>query len=406
MGGYRSLLGLLVLLVLLPAHAQDDASAPLKAQLARVQTLRAQRPGDGLLVFYEAMTLANLGEKARALAALRSLQGRRLGLLPAPGSGWDSLWDDADFQAVRAGLEADEPSTVVAPMALRLQDPKLIPEGVAHDSRTRRFFVGSVAQHKIVVVDTQALSRDFSVASDRLDAVLGLAVDERRRALYAVSTNALQASGAREPRNAVLRYDLRSGKLSARYEVSEAKQLNDVALGADGTVYATDSAAGSLYRLRTGEPGFSRIGEVGALRGANGVAVAPDGTLYVTLSTGIARVRPEQSQIERLTQPDTVVTGGIDGLYWYRGDLLGIQNTSNPGRVVRIHLARDGGSVLGLTVLQSHHHPAFAEPTTGAVVGDTLYVIANSYVGRYQSDGSVTDAATLRPAVLLAVPLR
>ncbi|MBK9237841.1 MAG: hypothetical protein IPO19_18420 [Rhodoferax sp.] len=329
-----------------------------------------------------------------------------MGLVPAPASGWDSLWQDADFQAVRASLEAEEPSTAVAPMALRLQDPKLIPEGVAHDARTRRFFVGSVAQHKIVVVDARSRSRDFSVASDRLDAVLGLAVDERRRALYAVSTNALQATGARQPRNAVVRYDLRSGKLAARYEVSEAKQLNDVALAADGTAYVTDSAAGSLYRLRTAESAFSRIGEVGALRGANGVTVAPDGTLYVTLSTGIARVMPDHQQFERLAQPDTVVTGGIDGLYWYRGDLLGIQNTSNPGRVVRIHLAPDGGSIVGLTVLQSHHHPAFAEPTTGALVGDTLYVIANSHFGRYQGDGSMTDAATLQPTVLLAVPLR
>ncbi len=406
MAWHRSWLVFLVWLVVLPAQAQDDASTRLKAQLARVQTLRAQRPGDGLLVYYEAMTLANLGEKVQALTALRSLQGRRLGLVPAPASGWDSLWQDADFQAVRASLEAEEPSTAVAPMALRMQDPKLIPEGVAHDARTRRFFVGSVAQHKIVVVDARSRSRDFSVASDRLDAVLGLAVDELRRALYAVSTNALQAGGARQPRNAVLRYDLRSGKLVARYEVSEAKQLNDVALAADGTAYVTDSAAGSLYRLRTAESAFSRIGEVGALRGANGVTVAPDGTLYVTLSTGIARVRPDHQQFERLAQPDTVVTGGIDGLYWYRGDLLGIQNTSNPGRVVRIHLAPDGGSIVGLTVLQSHHHPAFAEPTTGALVGDTLYVIANSHFGRYQGDGSMTDAATLQPTVLLAVPLR
>ena len=117
MAWHRSWLVFLVWLVVLPAQAQDDASTRPKAQLARVQTLRAQRPGDGLLVYYEAMTLANLGEKEQALTALRSLQGRRLGLVPAPASGWDSLWQDADFQAGRASLEAEEPSTAVAPMA-------------------------------------------------------------------------------------------------------------------------------------------------------------------------------------------------------------------------------------------------------------------------------------------------
>ncbi|HEX4665579.1 MAG TPA: hypothetical protein VH207_03185 [Chthoniobacterales bacterium] len=72
------------------------------------------------------------------------------------------------------------------------------------------------------------------------------------------------------------------------------------------------------------------------MRGANGIALAPDGTLYVTLSTGIARVEPASGEPTRLPQPETVVTGRIDGLYWHEGDLLGIQNSTNPGRVIRI----------------------------------------------------------------------
>ena len=75
------------------------------------------------------------------------------------------------------------------------------------------------------------------------------------------------------------------------------------------------------------------------LPGANGITLAPDGTLYVTLSTGIARVDLASGQPTRLPQPDSVVTGGIDGLYRHDGDLLGIQNTPNPGRAIRIALA-------------------------------------------------------------------
>ena len=89
MAWHRSWLVFLVWLVVLPAQAQDDASTRLKAQLARVQTLRAQRPGDGLLVYYEAMTLANLGEKVQALTAFRSrltcLQKSRSACLSAAG---------------------------------------------------------------------------------------------------------------------------------------------------------------------------------------------------------------------------------------------------------------------------------------------------------------------------------
>ena len=58
-----------------------------------------------------------------------------------------------------------------------------------------------------------------------------------------------------------------------------------------------------------------------------------------------------------------------------------------------------------MRVLQSHHHPAFDDPTTGAIAGGALHVIANSQVGRYQPDGSLKDPASLKPTAIVAVPL-
>ena len=107
----------------------------------------------------------------------------------------------------------------------------------------------------------------------------------------------------------------------------------------------------------------------------------------------------------RLPQPDTVVTGGCDGLYWYEGDLIGIQNVTNPGRVVRIELADKGTRVGGLIVLQSHHHPDFAEPTTGTIAHGALNVIANSYVGHFQPDGRIKNEDQLKGTVIVGVPL-
>ena len=100
-----------------------------------------------------------------------------------------------------------------------------------------------------------------------------------------------------------------------------------------------------------------------------------------------------------------MVTGGCDGLYWYQGDLIGIQNVTNPGRVVRIKLADKGTRVSGLIVLQSHHHADFAEPTTGAIAHGTLHVIANSYVGHFQPDGALKDEDQLKGPAIVGVPL-
>jgi hypothetical protein len=402
----KLLAGALVLVGLGAEAADDAASSPARAGIERVKALRAQRPGDGSLVYYQALLHAGLGEKDRAVAELKSLVGRRLGLIPVRDIGFAPLWDDAAFQQVRAELIAEEPRTPDAPVAFRLRDARLIPEGIAYDATQRRFYVGSIAGRKIVVRDDKGRERDFSRGSDRLDTVLGFAVDTKRRQLLAVSTNGFEDSAKLERRNALMRYDLKTGRLIERLPVPDAQQLNDVAIAPDGAIYVTDSAAGSVFRLRPGESRLSVLGTAGAVRGANGIAASADGRLYATLSTGIARIDTATGEVTRLHQPDTVMTGGIDGLYWHDGDLIGVQNSTNPGRVIRIALTDQGTRIEGVTVLQSHHHPEFAEPTTGAIAKDKLHVIANSHVGHYEPNGTIKDEAKLRPTAIVAVPLR
>jgi hypothetical protein len=385
--------------------APNDPSVAARASLERIQALRKERPGDGVLVFYQALVHVSLGERDAAFELLRSLKGRKLGLIPVRDAGFDSVWDDPEFQKIRAALADEEPQTPASPVAFRLKDPKLIPEGIAYDAEDKRFFIGSVAQHKIVAVREKELS-DFSRPTDRLDAVLGLTVDPTRRHLYAITTNGVEESAKKERRNAVVQYDLKDDRLMDRFAAPDAMQLNDLAVARDGTLYVTDSETGSLFRKKPEEKALTKFGATGALRGANGIALAPDGALYITLSTGIARVDTTSGEPTRLPQQDTVVTGGIDGLYWHDGDLIGIQNSTNPGRVIRIALTDKGMRIAGVTVLQSHHHPEFDEPTTGAIANGALHVIANSYVGHYQPDGTIKDTVDLKRTAIVAVPLQ
>jgi hypothetical protein len=142
------------------------------------------------------------------------------------------------------------------------------------------------------------------------------------------------------------------------------------------------------------------------LRGGNGIALGKDGMLYIASSTGILRVDTGTGEPTRLPQPDTVMTGGIDGLYWHDGDLFGVQNVTNPGRVIRIALTDKGTRIDGVTVLQSHHHPDFVEPTTGTIANGALHVLGNTYVRLYQPDGTFKDEGELKGTAIVAVPLR
>ncbi len=386
------------------AGAKDNPRNAKRARLERFQSLRKERPNDGVLIFYEAIIRIGLGERDAAFALLRSLDGRKLGLVPVRDTGFEAVWDDPEFQKIWQKLAHDELRTSDAPVAFRLADPKLIPEGIAYDSKQDRFFIGSVAQKKIVSVNRKGEGKDFSKPEDNLDCILGLFVDPAHEELYAVSTNGF-LDAQKQRRNTVVRYDLGNGQLVNRYDAPDARQLNDLTIAADGTIYATDSASGTLFRKTSGQKTLTPFGVKGALRGANGITLAADGKLYVATSTGVATIDLLTGTPTRLPQPDTVVTGGCDGLYWDRGDLIGIQNVTNPGRVIRIALADQGTRISGVTVLQSHHHPQFAEPTTGAVAADALYVIANSYVGHFQPDGSIEKPEQLKPTAIVAIPM-
>jgi sugar lactone lactonase YvrE len=387
------------------ADPADDAKSVARARLERIQSLRKERPKDGVLIFYEAITRIDLGDRDAAFALLRSLQGRKLGLVPVRDAGFEAVWNDPEFQKIREKLANEEPRTPDAPVAFRLADPKLIPEGIAYDPKQERFFIGSVAQKKIVSANRKGELKDFSKPGDNLDCVLGLFVDAAHEQLYAVSTNGFLEEGQKQRRNAVFSYDLKNGLLVNRYDAPDANQLNDLTVAADGTIYASDSGSGTLFRKKPAEKMLTPVGAKGALPGANGITQGADESLYVAISTGIARINLSTAAPTRLAQPDTVVTGGCDGLYWHKGDLVGIQNVTNPGRVIRIAFADQGTRISGVTVLQSHHHPEFTEPTTGAITGDALYVIANSYVGHFQPNGSIKDPGQLKPTAIVSVPL-
>ena len=392
--------------ILCSAEPGDDAKSALQARLERIESLRKQRPNDGVLSFYEALTRIDLGDREAAFALLRSLLGRKLGVVPVRDTGFEAVWNDPGFHKIREKLANEEPRTPDAPVAFRLGDPKLIPEGIAYDPKKERFFVGSVAQKKIVDANRKGEVKDFSRPEDNLDCVLGLFVDAGHEQLYAVSTNGFLDEAQKQRRNAVVCYDLKGGRLVNRFDAPGANQLNDLTVAADGTIYATDSASGTLFRKKPAEKTLTSFGTGGALSGANGITLGADGTLYVAISTGIVRIDLSTGAPARLPQPDTVVTGGCDGLYWYKGDLVGIQNVTNPGRVIRIALADRGTRISGIMVLQSHHHSEFDEPTTGAIVGALFYILANSYVGHFQPNGSVKNPEQLKPTTIVAVSLR
>jgi hypothetical protein len=391
----RSLLVALCLALAIPVAAQTATV------IAALENLLKTRPEDPTLWYYLSRFQVEAGDKKAAVAALKKVDELGEGFLPPREFGFEAIWDNKEFQAVRSKLEARLPRLDFAPTAFEIDDRGLIPEGIAYDPGTASFFVGSIAQKRIVRVAPGGVVTEFAGKAANLDYVLGLALDSPRRTLYAVSTTAITEAGEKERRNTVVGFDADTGKVVLRAEVPGAQQLNDVTVARGGRVFVSDSASGAVYEiLKSGAP--HTVLPAGQARGTNGLAVSPDvKRLYIGHSTGIAMVDLATGKMTRVTPPARETVAGIDGLYEWEGQLVGVQNVTTPGRVIVMTLSPDGTAITRVQTLLSHHHPSLDEPTTGAVTSHGFYLLAATGVNRFNREGKIERPDTVpKPTVL------
>jgi DNA-binding beta-propeller fold protein YncE len=101
--------------------------------------------------------------------------------------------------------------------------------------------------------------------------------------------------------------DLKTAKVTARYPLAGAKQLNDVATGPDGTVYVSDSGGASVYSLKKGK--LEPLTETKDLANVNGL-LATDAGLMVGLPNDLGRFDLKTKAVKT----EVPATGGIDGI--------------------------------------------------------------------------------------------
>lgn len=298
-----------------------------------------------------------------------------------------------------------------ATIAFTLPAKDLFAENVAYDPRDGSFYVGSTRHGSIVRRTADGTITDFVPGGrDGMWMVIGMKVDTRRGWLWvnsAAGSNYVRHSAADAGRSALFRYDLRTGRLLKRYAVADTGQhfLNDLVLAEDGTVYLTNMEAGAIYTVAPRADSLMLWTRPPGLTFPNGITLSGDGrTLFVPSREGINAIDVGTRERRVLPVADAVDVRGIDGLYWHQGALIGVQG-GRRNRVQRFTLSPGGDRITGATVLEAHH-PMFMNPTTGVVVGDDIYVVANSQFDSISEAGTPFPRERLFETVILRIPIR
>ncbi|MEZ4589248.1 MAG: hypothetical protein R2909_22975 [Gemmatimonadales bacterium] len=301
-------------------------------------------------------------------------------------------------------------------VAFTIPAPDFFAEGIDADPSTGEWFVTSVRHGSIARIDQAGAIAEIAPPADTpLGALLGIRVDRSRRLLW-VSTKMFPMFGGYRPDapggSGVAVYDLAKRAWIGRAVVPDDGRphwLGDLVLTPEGDALLTDSESPVVYRARLsgGRLEIEPWLEHRMFRSLQGAAFDQAGTtLFVAdYSHGLFAVDVATHAVRHLPARPGASALGIDGLAWWRGSLIGIQNGGSPPRVIRIRLAADLGSVESVETID-RHLPVASEPTIGTLVGDRLYYVADSHWPLYDDLGKLRSGAALAPTHILELELR
>jgi hypothetical protein len=387
------------------AAAEAKNYTALHEQLLVLLDSLSGNPG---VVYNLAATEARLGQADGALKWLRRYAAMGMALDPTADSDFASLRGTPAFDSVTARIAANRRPVSRASAHRSLPADGLITEDVAYDPQSKRLFVSSVRQRKVLVIDASGATSEFlKSGQDSLWGVFALAVDPGRHRLWVTTAALPQSVGvdtSQYGRSGVRAYDLRSGTRVARIDLPIDKAshaLGDMTLMPNGDALISDGLTGTLYRARAGATALETVVDTGVLASPQTPAMASDGrSAYVADYTrGLAMVDLASHRVRWLSHPDECAMAGIDGLTRVGRDLIAVQNGTTPIRIERFTLTPDGRSIAACETLEQET-PGLGEPTHGVMVDGNYLFIVNSGWGRLDDDGQLrADAPPDAPAI-------
>ena len=300
-------------------------------------------------------------------------------------------------------------STLAVPASIDLPGDRVFPENIA-SAKDGTLYVGSSGSGGIIRIKPGAAKAEIWIKPGAFASrsIFGVLADERSNTLWACS-NDLSALGvviaSSETGSALKGFDLKTGrgKVSAKLP-GDHTLCNDIAIGADGSAFVTNSAASQILRL---PPGSNQL-EVWANdpllappaggNGLDGIAFGTSGSLYVdTYTSGelfrVDVVNGKAGKVTKLkpTRPLTLTDairplGGTEFLI-----------IEGAGRLDRLRIQGDEAVIQTLK-------DGFAVPTGVAVSGRTAWVTEGQL--SYVFDPAKRDQSPSVPFHIYSVPLR
>lgn len=269
----------------------------------------------------------------------------------------------------------------------------LIPEGIAVDANSGRFFLSSLRKNKIVSANPDGSNAVDFTENGQYEYQSGFGMTIKGDTLYALS-NGLQKQGNT---SVLLLLNIKTRQLIEKYKasISPYAYLNDLAVSAKNEIFITDSESNKLYKVHRPGKNLEVYFDSEEISHSNGIALSDDNTkLYLASNKGIRVIDLKTRKIINRPNKDY---SGIDGMKFYKNSLIGMVEKG----LFRYYLNETGTEITHKKAI-INFDKTFKSPTTFDIVGDTIYFIKNTQLDNFNdSTNAVIDKSKLESLVLM-----
>ena len=237
-----------------------------------------------------------------------------------------------------------------APADIRINGSRVHPESITSDA-AGNIYTGSVsgAIYRAAAGSETAEPWIVPSAANGLTSLFGVLADNERGLLWVCNNPPFGGPPRPGARPSLRAFDLATGALSGVYDFpGEGPAIcNDIAVGGDGTTFATDTSGGRIFALAPRGNELTQFAADPGLVGIDGIAFSANGTMYINnvRANTMQRVNRDgfaYAGVTTLSLSEPV--SGPDGLRHVSGNRF-LQAEGTAGRVTYVDIEGDAARI-------------------------------------------------------------
>lgn len=381
---------------MLALAAGFDEKGQFENAIVTLERVLQLRPMAGNIQYELAAEFAQLDRKRQTYDLLLKMQTTGYAFDPSLDDRFEKVHGTEVWDYLVLNLQANAKPFGEGKLAMTLPNEDTLIESIAYDEKAKQVLAGSMRDGGIYRVSADGKTMTPFIVADKVNqlrSVIAMEADNARDFLWVTATGLphFKSIDANDyGKTALYQFELASGKFLKRYDMpaTNGPHLFDhIHVSKQGKVYLGDSAQRRIYQLEAAGPKL--ILQNPKLTHIRGITTSDDGRMLYFADTelGIFSIDLQLGKPLAVLGPPTLTLFGIDGLYYWKGHLVAIQNAFPPARVMRLKLDKEDGATIQSSLPLDAGNPAMKAPTRGLVSGDSLYFIANSQKPNYDRYG-------------------